>query len=63
MSTPPHEHNDEDNPLYFVRGMTARQRRVRFLRLMLARTPPESHAFERLRQQLHEVEGMNAEVP
>jgi len=67
MSTPPPapppEHNDDDNPLYIVPGMTPRQRRVRFLRIMLARALPESHASEHLRQQLHEVEGMNAEVP
>jgi hypothetical protein len=62
-SAPPHEHDNEGNALYIVPGMSDRQRRVRFLRIMLARTSPESHAFETLRQQLYEADGMNAEVP
>jgi hypothetical protein len=62
-SAPPRENNDEDNPLYIVPGMSDRQRRVRFLRIMLARTSPESPSFETLRRQLHEVEQANPEVP
>ena len=67
MSTPalafPDEHNDENDPFYLVRGMTDRQRRVRFLLIVLKNTLPNSPAFEPLRQQLREVEEVNAEVP
>lgn len=56
-------HNDESDFFYLVRGMTDRQRRVRFLLIVLKNTLPNSPAFEPLRQQLRAVEEVNAEVP
>ena len=43
--------------------LTARERRERFLRITLARTAPESPAFETLRRQLREVEQASPELP
>ena len=59
-SPPPPNHG---RLLCAVPILTARERRTRFLLLMLAQTPPESPAFETLRQQLREVEQANPEVP
>lgn len=62
MSTPPHEHNDEHNPLYLVRGMSDRERRVRFIRLMMPAHAQGSLAYEIFRRELESLE-VNAEVP
>lgn len=43
--------------------LSARERRTRFLLLTLAQTPPESPAFETLRQRLREVEQADTEPP
>ena len=59
-SPPPPNHG---RLLCAVPILTACERRTRFLLLMLAQTPPESPAFETLRQQLREVEQANPEVP
>tara|TARA_B110000008_G_scaffold198721_1_gene197255 strand:+ start:307 stop:525 length:219 start_codon:yes stop_codon:yes gene_type:complete len=59
-SPPPPNHG---RLLRAVPILTARERRTRFLLLMLAQTSPESPAFETLRQQLREVEQANPELP
>ena len=60
-SLPPSS-NDEHNPLHLVSGMSARERRVRFIRLTKPAHTPGSRAYEIFRRELESLE-VNAEVP